>query len=335
MSERHENPASVSGTDQAQRPTRQLTGDGSDRAGGRRSVAGERDSGLAAGHPPASVARALCDGEHADPFALLGAHRCSDGWCVRALGLDADELALELEDASRVPMQRVDATSLFVASGLEQRPARYRLWSRNQGGTWCHEDPYRFSSPLGPLDLHLMAEGTHLELYERFGARLLRHEGVEGVHFCVWAPNARRVSVVGPFNGWDGRRHVMRQHPGAGVWDLFVPGLHAGELYKFEILAANGRLLPLKADPFARRMEPPPGNACIVEQDEHVWGDAAWMAQRPAQSGRDRPVAIYEVHVGSWRRHQPDGRPYSYDELAESLIPYVLKMGFTHIELLP
>ena len=230
-------------------------------------------------------------------------------------------------------------------AGACGRPVRGALGTAHSSAIACTckeehhsriiDDPYRLGSPLGDIDRYLIGEGTHLRLYDKLGAHVLDFAGVSGVHFAVWAPNARRVSVIGPFNNWDGRRHPMRRHPANGVWDLFIPGLGEDELYKFELSAADGQLLPLKADPFARRMELPPGNASIVHHDHYQWQDDAWMAQRAAHSALNQPMAIYEVHLGSWRRHADGNRWYSYRELADELVAYVRDMGYTHIELLP
>ena len=195
------------------------------------------------------------------------------------------------------------------------------------------DDPYRFPSTIGELDRHLVSEGTHEELYDLLGAHCTCLEGVDGVRFALWAPGASRVSVVGDFNDWDGRRHVMRLHLSAGIWEIFLPNVHPGAHYKYELLAADGKLLPLKSDPYARSMEPPPGNASLVYRSDYVWDDQAWMATRSQSCAHDRPLAAYEVHLGSWRRNQ--GRWLSYRELSETLVPYVVKMGYTHIELLP
>jgi 1,4-alpha-glucan branching enzyme len=189
---------------------------------------------------------------------------------------------------------------------------------------------------FGELDLHLIGEGSHHLLYEKLGAHPLRHESVAGVRFGVWAPNASRVSVVGDFNDWDGRRHVMRRHPSVGVWEIFIAGLGPDTLYKYELLDGAGRMLPLKADPFAFRCEPPPGNASIVSASSYEWNDTEWLQRRRRSFGFDRPISIYEVHAGSWRRGPEDGgRWLNYRELADELIPYVCDLGFTHIELLP
>nr|WP_243287958.1 1,4-alpha-glucan branching protein GlgB [Geothrix terrae] len=191
-----------------------------------------------------------------------------------------------------------------------------------------------FPSRLGPLDHHLLAEGTHRRAYEKLGAHPMVLDGVAGTAFAVWAPNARRVSVVGPFNAWDGRRHPMRPSD-AGVWEGFIPDVGPGELYKFELHGPRGNLLPLKADPYAFRCEVPPGTASVVHGlGDYAWGDAEWMAARGRVPIHRAPFSAYEVHLGSWRR-RPDGRHMSYREIAEQLIPYVRYLGFTHVELLP
>jgi len=198
-------------------------------------------------------------------------------------------------------------------------------------------EPVKCGEPgpvLGPVDRHLFAEGTHLRLYERMGAHPCARDGTEGSTFAVWAPNARRVSVVGDFNGWDGRRHRLDPSPG-GVWEGFVAGAVRGCCYKYELEDAAGRLLPLKADPFAFAMEHPPGSAALVHGlPEFAWGDQAWMAERGRRNRHDAPLSAYEVHLGSWMRGE-GGRFLSYRELAERLLPYVKDLGFTHLQLLP
>jgi 1,4-alpha-glucan branching enzyme len=219
---------------------------------------------------------------------------------------------------------------------LAAAPGAYKLRIHDAHGVHDEHDAYRFESPIGELDRHLLGEGRHLQMYEVLGAHRTHIDGVAGVQIGVWAPNARRVSVIGAFNNWDGRRHPMRRHPSNGVWDLFLPGCEEGTMYKFELLDANARRLPLKADPFARRMEAPPGNACIVHESHHQWADAQWMATRDRCCALDRPMSIYEVHLGSWRHAlDPQPRKLSYVELADQLVAYVKEMGFTHVELLP
>jgi 1,4-alpha-glucan branching enzyme len=212
-------------------------------------------------------------------------------------------------------------------------PYRFRI--HGWGEPRVAEDPYRFGPALGEMDAYLLAEGTHLRLYEKLGAHPGIRDGVAGVDFAVWAPNASRVSVVGSFNNWDGRRHLLRRFGVTGVWELFVPGLAPGDLYKFELTGPNGRLLPLKADPFAFRCEPAPGTASVVTAEPaHPWGDREWMDTRHRHNRHDAPVSFYELHLGSWRRRE-DGGFLGYRELADQLVPYVQELGFTHIQLLP
>ena len=272
-------------------------------------------------------------GRHPDPFAFLGPHADGGKLRIRCFEPAAESVELVAGGSSR-PMQRVGSTGLFVADLDEDARGRYRLRLAGRHGKTEIEDPYRFPSALGDLDLHLIGEGSHRLLYEKLGAHLIRHAGVEGVQFGVWAPNASRVSVVGDFNAWDGRRHPMRRHPSVGIWDIFVPGVGRGARYKFELLDAAGALLPLKADPFAFFCEQPPGNASIVFGSSFEWHDAAWRGSRTLSF--DRPISIYEVHLGSWRRKADDGgRWLSYVELADELVPYLSDMGFTHVELMP
>ena len=205
----------------------------------------------------------------------------------------------------------------------------------NSGGTWTVADAYLLGPVLGPLDDYYIGEGNHLRLYDRLGAHPMRHEGHEGVHFAVWAPNASRASVVGDFNGWDGRRHVMRKRLDTGIWEIFIPGATEGQGYKYELLDAQGNLLPLKSDPFGFASEMRPKTASkVARTDRFTWNDSGYMAERAGRDDRRVAMSIYEAHLGSWRRKDGDGF-LSYDELAETLIPYVVDMGFTHIELLP
>jgi len=196
-------------------------------------------------------------------------------------------------------------------------------------------EPPRPTSTLGDLDLHLLGEGTHLRAYEKLGAHPRTVDGVAGVSFAVWAPNARSVSVVGDFNGWDGRAHPMAQAGPNGFWETFVPGLVAGMLYKFELHGPSGKLLPLKADPYAFRCERAPGTASIIHGlQPHVWSDATWLETRRRTKAHQAPLSIYELHLGSWRR-RPDGSFMSYQEIAADLAPYASWLGFTHVQLLP
>ena len=280
---------------------------------------------------------ALVEGRHDNPFAILGVHNTDGRRIVRTLQPQAESVwLLDASGGLLAPMEKVHDRGVFSAF-LPARIRHYQLKIRlPDGGGYVTEDPYRFPTSLGELDLHLLGEGAHQQIFATLGAQCLRLNGVDGTRFAVWAPNAARVSVIGDFNEWDGRRHVMRLHPGNGIWELFIPAIGNGNLYKFELLDRSGRLLPLKADPLAHYFEPPPGNASIVYRSNYRWGDEAWMARRQVEPNLDEPVSIYEVHLGSWRRNPDEGfRVLSYRELANELVSYVTGMGFTHIELLP
>jgi len=280
---------------------------------------------------------AIVEVRHGDPFALLGPHETLDGLVLRAFVPGAEAVWVETTCGREVAaLSRVRRDGFFegLVPGVS-KPFAYRLRARSDAGEWVFCDPYAFSPVLGPLDDHLLVEGAHRKLYERLGAHVIEHEGVEGVAFAVWAPNARRVSVVGDFNGWDGRHAQMRKRVDSGIWEIFIPGAGAGARYKYEILSGEGVVLPLKADPVGRAAELRPSTASIVASDAPFpWGDAMHMAERGKYDPRRAPMSIYEVHLASWRRGE-DGRFLTYDELAETLVPYALDMGFTHIELLP
>ncbi len=278
---------------------------------------------------------AIAQGRHSDPFSVLGPHVTGKNWIVRSWQPQAQSVELiDENDELLIKMKPVHDEGLFEANlPLPIIPYRLRLTENDHSRTI--DDPYRFPTPLGDFDRHLMKEGKLQKLADKLGAHPMQIEGVKGVHFAVWAPNASRVSVVGLFNHWDGRRHPMRIHPDNGVWDIFIPGLCPGDYYKYEIIDANAKTLPLKADPFARYMEAAPGNASIVYTDNYQWQDSEWQQQRKQTSTLDQAVSIYEVHLGSWRRAPADNRVLSYRELASSLVPYVSHMGYTHIELLP
>ncbi|MCD7098046.1 1,4-alpha-glucan branching enzyme [Stenotrophomonas sp. MMGLT7] len=276
--------------------------------------------------------QALLRGEPADAFAWLGPHRHADGGVtVRALLPGA--LSVEMVDAAGRPLAAMRDLGQGLFQGTLEREARYRLriqWPRQLVET---ADPYAFGTLIAEERLHAIMAGDGWVLRQVLGAQRQTHEGVEGVRFAVWAPNAQRVSVVGDFNGWDGRRHPMRLRHAAGVWEIFLPQVAAGSRYKYEIVAADGTRLPHKADPLARRCELPPATASIVaDQAPLPWHDDAWMAARAGHG--QAPLSIYEVHAGSWR-HDEHGQPLDWDRLAAQLVPYVQSMGFTHIELLP
>jgi 1,4-alpha-glucan branching enzyme len=285
---------------------------------------------------PAAI-DALARGMHGDPFALLGPHRTGAGRVVRTMQPQAREVQLLNRTGEPVAkLERVHPAGIFVAPlPARLRSYRFRItpW---EGKTYDSDDPYRFGSSLGDLDLHLLREGSHELIHEALGARQICLRGVRGTRFAVWAPNARRVSVIGGFNDWDGRRHIMRLHPGNGLWEIFIPGIGNGERYKYELIDSNGKLLPLKSDPLARFCEGPPGNASIVYESRYRWRDSKWLTQRSTDPQLDQPMAIYEVHLGSWRRIPEEGDRYlTYRELADELVPYVSDLGYTHIELLP
>jgi 1,4-alpha-glucan branching enzyme len=275
---------------------------------------------------------ALVQGRHADPFSLLGPHENKNGWVIRALLPGAGAVtAIAPDGATLAEFTLVHEGGLFEARIAARRDYLLRIdW---HGAIQETEDPYAFPPLLGDIDVYLLAEGRHRRIGECLGAQPMSIAGVAGVRFAVWAPNARRVSVIGPFNIWDGRRHPMRLRHACGVWEIFIPRLDVGELYKFEILGADGELTR-RADPIARAAESPPATASgVADSAPFSWSDAAWEAARASRSA-DAPLSIYEVHAPSWRRH-PDGRPLSWDELADQLIPYARDLGFTHIELMP
>ena len=280
---------------------------------------------------------AIVNGYHNNPFSLLGPHRSSNERVVRTLQPNARAVfLLDAHGGVLCEMQRAHADGLFVGT-LPPRLRRYTFRVELEGGAnFETEDPYRFPSTLGDVDRHLLGEGSHLELHKVLGAHCLKLQGVDGCRFAVWAPNAGRVSVIGDFNGWDGRKHVMRLHPANGVWEIFIPHVTAGSKYKFELLDQQNRLLPLKSDPIASYSEPPPGNASIVFESNYVWQDTVWMSRRNESPRLADPISIYEVHPGSWRRNpEESNRSLSYRELADELVDYVVDLGFTHIELLP
>jgi 1,4-alpha-glucan branching enzyme len=290
------------------------------------------------GHTARDDAVAIVNGDHPDPFAYLGPHEADQRIVVRAFLPEALSVTVLDTNSARplASLQKVHEAGLFAGSVDRRGRFPYHLVVDWGGQKVELDDPYRFPPWLGEIDLHLLAEGTHLSSYDKLGAHVTAMEGTEGVVFAVWAPNARRVSVVGGFNNWDGRRHPMRKHPGAGLWEIFIPGLAAGERYKYEIKTESGALL-LKADPYAFAAEAPPRTASIVHDFERrVWRDGDWLAARERRIDRAAPISIYEVHLGSWRRKPEEGNRYlTYRELADELVPHAKEMGFTHIELLP
>lgn len=278
---------------------------------------------------------ALAGGRHGNPFSLLGMHREAGSRIVRTFQPRAAVVDLVVEGvADGIPMRRVHEAGIFeVEMPARKRRYRFRL-DDGAGNQWLIEDPYRFSSVLGDLDLYLMGEGSHRDIYRKLGSHETVLEGIKGTYFATWAPNASRVSVIGDFNGWDGRCHVMRLHPGNGLWEIFLPGIETGTKYKFEVLDKFGELLPLKSDPLGHYHEAPPGNASVVFQSAYEWQDRQWTEARTQVPRLDQAISIYEVHLGSWRRGD-NNSTLSYRDLAGLLVEYVREMNFTHVEFLP
>jgi len=277
----------------------------------------------------------LTAGDHGDPFSVLGMHRIKQQLFVRAMLPGAISVAvIDSNTSSKLAMlECIDNTHIFsgvIPDRIEPFPYRLHIdWGTHQQEL---EDPYRFSKILGDIDVWLLAEGTHYRPYEKMGAHLLEIDGVAGVSFAVWAPNARRVSVVGDFNNWDGRRHMMRLRPECGVWEIFVPHMTVGDIYKYEIKTQDEVVL-LKADPFAFRAELRPNSGSVVHGMQAVYPSTA---ERKKANSLSAPISIYEVHLGSWRLPSEEGKQwFTYRELAEQLIPYAKDLGFTHIELMP
>jgi 1,4-alpha-glucan branching enzyme len=271
----------------------------------------------------------------ADPHSVLGAHEADDGGVVvrtyrpeaQSVRVQPAGVEAELKDPSGLWEALLPKATLPLDYELEIEYAN--------GDTFTLRDPYAFLPTLGELDLHLVGEGRHEELYERLGAHVRELGGVTGTAFAVWAPNARSASVVGDFNSWDGRLHPMRSLGSSGIWELFVPALASGERYKFEVRTQDG-ILQLKADPVAFAAELPPHNASVVFESTHAWSDDPWLAARAMVDPLRAPMSIYEVHLGSWRRNTLDGnRSLTYLELADELGDYVKDLGFTHVELMP
>jgi 1,4-alpha-glucan branching enzyme len=286
--------------------------------------------------PGRDIIDALIRGEHGDPFSVLGLHGGKRGSSVRVFLPGAKSVTVVAgKSQSEIELKMLHDEGFFAGKTDQPLPRTYRVRAVYNEGVVEQEDPYRFGPVLGDLDLHLFSAGDHRRLYEKMGAHALEHEGVSGVSFAVWAPNASRVSVVGSFNNWDGRRHPMRKRVESGIWEIFIPSLGIGELYKYELLGPRKELLPLKADPFGFRQEHPPATASIVHGlPQRPTPISSWQTERERFQAIDAPISIYELHAGSWMRDD-QGRFLSYDALADRLIPYVRDLGFTHVELLP
>ena len=292
-----------------------------------------------AGLPPDEVSR-FVGGEHSDPFRVLGPHRIGDDLEIRVFRPDARKIEIVIDQHPEEPItaQKIQQDGFFCAAvrnATRDLPYHLRVTAWD-GSHYLTRDPYQYGPIMGEVDLHLFAEGQHWKIYDKFGAHVRTIGDAAGVYFAVWAPNAQRVSVVGDFNGWDGRVNPMRKLIGSGVWELFLPGIKQRAHYKFEIRAQTGALL-LKSDPFAFFNQHGKSTASLVyDLERYNWNDGAWMDSRRMRNWPRSPISIYEVHLGSWRRKVEEGnRQLSYLELAETLLPYVLEMGYTHIELLP
>lgn len=279
---------------------------------------------------------ALQQGCHHDPFTFLGCHSTGQNtWEIREWLPTAESAKVNGD----ILLTRVEGTDLFIAKiGAKQKTQldlHYRVsWLETDGSEHELVSPYTFLPQLGELDLHLFAQGQHWRVYEVLGAHVKEVDDIKGVQFAVWAPSAERVSVVGDFNGWHGLRHPMRANGASGVWELFIPGLHAGDIYKFEIRSRQTGLSFTKTDPYAQSMEFRPATGCVVYESSYQWQDQNWMNSLIKFDWQSSPINIYEVHLGSWQRAD-DGGFLNYREIAHRLVEYVVWMGYTHIELLP
>jgi len=277
-------------------------------------------------------------GLHSDPFSVLGPHKVGDDLEIRVFRPDARSIDIVLDRESDRPIaaERIDEDGFFCATVPKaDRDVPYQLRIvKPDGSEELTRDAYQYGTIIGDVDLHLFSEGQHWKIYEKFGAHLRTISDATGVYFAVWAPTAQRVSVVGDFNDWDGRVNPMRKLLSAGVWELFLPGIAQGAHYKFEIRTQTGAVL-LKSDPFAFFNQHGKSTASMVyDLERYTWSDAEWMEARRERNWPQSPISIYELHLGSWRRNE-ENRQLTYLELADTLLPYVLDMGYTHIELLP
>ena len=276
--------------------------------------------------------RKIVEARHHDPFSVLGKHEINGTTEIRAFMPHAIEVMLA--EGER-PLQRIEGSDFFSWQGKDKLPDHYRLiWRDSEHREHIRHDPYSYPPQLSDFDLHLFSEGKHLHAYRFLGAHPHEVETTAGVLFAVWAPNAERVSVIADFNHWDGRCHPMRVRGGSGVWELFIPDIAPGSMYKFEIRNRNSGEIQVKTDPYGQRFELRPQTASVVTADDYDWDDQAWLEQRRNHDWQHQPMSIYEVHLGSWQ-HGPEGELLNYRELAQRLVAYVKEMGFSHIELLP
>jgi len=275
----------------------------------------------------------ILDARHHDPFSVLGAHLHNAKTTICAFKPHVEQLTI---GEKRLPMQRMENSDLFFWQGnADDIPKHYQLHGMADGQENSEYDPYCFAPQLADFDIHLFSEGKHWHVQNLLGAHLHQVDGIKGVLFATWAPNAERVSVIGEFNRWDGRVHPMRIRGGSGVWELFIPGLAADALYKFEIRNRNSGEIQAKTDPYARQYELRPNTASIITaESDYEWLDKDWMQKRREHDWLHSPTSIYEVHLGSWQK-DAEGNFLNYRELAHRLVAYVLELGFTHIELMP
>jgi 1,4-alpha-glucan branching enzyme len=277
----------------------------------------------------------IIEAKHHDPFSVLGRHTNKDKNVIRAFLPYAETVSIGEKGPA---MQRIPGSDLFEyypTANIEIADHYQLFWTDKDGHNHLDIDPYTFGPVLSEFDQHLFGEGRHWHIYQKLGGHLHTMDGVEGVYFSVWAPNAQRVSIIGDFNRWDGRSHPMRNLGGCGIWELFVPGLEVGCLYKFEIRNHHTGQVLVKTDPYGQQFEFRPQTAAIiVQEDAYKWEDSVWMEKRPSHDWLHQPMSIYEVHLGSWQRDSR-GNFLNYRELASKLVDYVKTLGFTHIELLP
>jgi 1,4-alpha-glucan branching enzyme len=277
----------------------------------------------------------IIEAKHHDPFSVLGRHTNKDKNVIRAFLPYAETVSIGEKGPA---MQRIPGSDLFEyypTANIEIADHYQLFWTDKDGHNHLDIDPYTFGPVLSEFDQHLFGEGRHWHIYQKLGGHLHSMDGVEGVYFSVWAPNAQRVSIIGDFNRWDGRSHPMRNLGGCGIWELFVPGLEVGCLYKFEIRNHHTGQVLVKTDPYGQQFEFRPQTAAIiVQEDAYKWEDSVWMEKRPSHDWLHQPMSIYEVHLGSWQRDSR-GNFLNYRELASKLVDYVKTLGFTHIELLP
>ncbi len=274
----------------------------------------------------------IIEARHHDPFEILGAHKTGSHTTVTVFLPDTEKALIN----DKLVMQRIEGTDVFQWNGDSKEVTEHYIINRtNSSGISVHHyDPYNFLPQISEFDLHLFSEGKHWHAYRILGAHAHQVDGIDGVLFATWAPSAQRVSIIGDFNQWDGRKHPMRIRGSSGVWELFIPGLTVGELYKFEIKSNDGSLHS-KMDPYGQQSELRPGTASIIAKtSEHEWQDKDWMARREKSDWLHSAHSVYEVHMGSWQRNEV-GDFLTYREMADQMVPYVKELGFTHIELLP